>query len=177
MPKHPGERPRARHPRRAPVEIAAAGAADSPVIAALLAGILAPPWSREAVADYLRAPGSFALLARPRPRAAPAGFLLARVASDGCDLAAMGVAPAWRRRGIGARLLAAALAQAKRRGARQMFLEVAEANPAARALYRAQGFRAVGRRKGYYGGGADALVMRRPIRPAGGPKNARAGHE
>jgi ribosomal-protein-alanine N-acetyltransferase len=39
-------------------------------------------------------------------------------------------------------------------------LEVAEGNQAGRRLYGRAGFAVVGRRRGYYGGGEDALVMR-----------------
>jgi ribosomal-protein-alanine N-acetyltransferase len=46
-----------------------------------------------------------------------------------------------------------------------MFLEVAEANAAARALYAAAGFAEVGRRRRYYADGGDALVLRRGLSP------------
>ncbi len=147
----------------------AAGPEQAAVIAALLAAVLEPAWSQESVAQYLAAPGSISLLAYldaasgAPPR--PAGFLLARVGADSCDLAAMGVAPAARGRGLGAALLDAALKTAAAMGARRMFLEVAEGNLAAIALYESRGFRRVGRRAGYYPGArpADALVMAREI--------------
>jgi ribosomal-protein-alanine N-acetyltransferase len=47
-----------------------------------------------------------------------------------------------------------------------MFLEVAERNGAARALYAAAGFAAAGRRRRYYPDGADALVLRRSLTPS-----------
>jgi len=50
-------------------------------------------------------------------------------------------------------------------GVRAVFLEVAEDNGSARALYRRAGFRDVGRREGYYpaGKGAAALILRRDL--------------
>ena len=51
-------------------------------------------------------------------------------------------------------------------GAITMFLEVAEDNFPARALYVACGYRPVGRRRGYYAGGGDALVLRLPLQAA-----------
>ena len=49
-------------------------------------------------------------------------------------------------------------------GARTLFLEVGVDNPAARSLYEAQGFCAVGERRAYYqrsrGPAADGIVMR-----------------
>ena len=71
----------------------------------------------------------------------------------------MGVSPTRRRRGLGGTLLARVLARAA-----AVFLEVAEDNRAARALYRGAGLRLVGRRAGYYrrrgGPAATALVLR-----------------
>jgi len=52
------------------------------------------------------------------------------------------VTPAWRRRGIGARLLAAAVEQARQAGHPAISLDVMLANPA-RALYERAGFRRV----------------------------------
>mgnify|MGYP006158455271 CR=1 FL=1 len=65
--------------------------------------------------------------------------------------------------GIGRALVQDFLAQARRRGAETAFLEVAESNTAARALYARAGFTESGRRRGYYhlpdGTPEDALVM------------------
>jgi [ribosomal protein S18]-alanine N-acetyltransferase len=66
-----------------------------------------------------------------------------------------------RRRGLGALLMAGALAQAVAGGAAAMLLEVAADNDAARALYARLGFEEVGRRRRYYADGRDALVLKR----------------
>jgi ribosomal protein S18 acetylase RimI-like enzyme len=63
------------------------------------------------------------------------------VASDVPELG-IAVAPAWRRRGIGTRLLAAAVEQAGRAGHPAISLDVMLANPA-RVLYKRAGFREV----------------------------------
>ncbi|RYD18826.1 MAG: GNAT family N-acetyltransferase, partial [Lysobacteraceae bacterium] len=73
------------------------------------------------------------------------------------------VAPAARRAGIGRALMMQAMRTAGSGGASAMFLEVAEVNAPARALYAACGFSAVGRRVRYYAGGVDALVLRATI--------------
>jgi [ribosomal protein S18]-alanine N-acetyltransferase len=63
--------------------------------------------------------------------------------------------------GIGAALLSELLAEATRRGCREVFLEVRVDNPRAQSLYRRYGFTEVGLRRGYYQpSGTDALVMR-----------------
>jgi ribosomal-protein-alanine N-acetyltransferase len=62
--------------------------------------------------------------------------------------------------GLGSRLLDALLAEAARRGAPQIALEVAADNPVARRLYERRGFAVTGVRRGYYQpSGTDALVM------------------
>lgn len=100
------------------------------------------------------------------------GFGLYRVAADEAELLTLAVLPEARRAGCGGRLLAACEAGARHRGAARMFLEVSEANAAARGLYGAAGFADSGRRKGYYrradGSRADAIVMAKAI-PADRP--------
>lgn len=56
-------------------------------------------------------------------------------------LAYMAVEPAWRRRGVGAALMAAAEDEARRRGLPYMALMVTDENVAARALYDDCGYR------------------------------------
>lgn len=76
----------------------------------------------------------------------------------------LAVAPAWQRGGLGHRLLDALLAEATRRGARQVGLEVRADNAAAQRLYARHDFEVAGRRRGYYQpSGADALVMLREL--------------
>lgn len=77
------------------------------------------------------------------------------------DIQTVAVAEAARRRGIGRRLIVAQLAEARARGAREVFLEVRADNPAAHALYEGLGFADLARRARYYPGGVDAIVMRR----------------
>ncbi len=83
------------------------------------------------------------------------------IAGDQAEILTVGVVPAARRRGIGARLLDALLAAARSRGAAEAFLEVRVDNLAAIALYERNRFAEVGRRRGYYDHGrVDALVLR-----------------
>jgi ribosomal-protein-alanine N-acetyltransferase len=73
------------------------------------------------------------------------------------------VTGAARRRGLGRALLDAAIVEARARGARTMFLEVAAGNAAGRALYAGAGFVESGRRVRYYADGDDALLLSRPL--------------
>jgi [ribosomal protein S18]-alanine N-acetyltransferase len=64
------------------------------------------------------------------------------------------------RRGIGRTLLEALINEARRSGVHQILLEVAADNAAAQHLYAAEGFDAIGLRKGYYQpSNTDAVIM------------------
>jgi ribosomal-protein-alanine N-acetyltransferase len=91
------------------------------------------------------------------------GYLEARLAADELHVIALAVVPAWRRRGVGAGLVAHAVAAAEAAGARAAHLELRVSNAAAQALYRRLGFDAVGRRRRYYADGEDALLFTRAL--------------
>jgi [ribosomal protein S18]-alanine N-acetyltransferase len=63
-------------------------------------------------------------------------------------------------RGLGGRLLDDLLAQARLRDCSQVMLEVRADNAPAQAIYLARGFERISLRRGYYGPGLDAVVMR-----------------
>ncbi|MGE0767349.1 MAG: ribosomal protein S18-alanine N-acetyltransferase [Hyphomicrobiaceae bacterium] len=129
-------------------------------------------WDEAAVARMLSNPGSVALVASngipPEIRA----FILAQVAADEAEILSIAVDPQWQRKGVAARLVDGVKRGAARTGARALFLEVAEGNTAALALYRKAGFVETGRRKNYYaqpdGSRVDAIVMRFPLVVDGG---------
>ncbi|KAA6435279.1 ribosomal-protein-alanine N-acetyltransferase [Agrococcus sediminis] len=78
------------------------------------------------------------------------------------DVQTIAVAADARGRGIGRALLAELLAEAGRRGVRELFLEVRADNPVARGLYESVGFREIGVRPRYYQPeDVDAVVMKR----------------
>jgi [ribosomal protein S18]-alanine N-acetyltransferase len=93
------------------------------------------------------------------------GFVLSRRGADMAEMLTIAVAPALRRKGVGAALLTRHLATLAAEGAKSLALEVETDNRAALALYRRFGFHEVGERKAYYrkadGMRAAALVLRR----------------
>jgi [ribosomal protein S18]-alanine N-acetyltransferase len=91
------------------------------------------------------------------------GFILSRMAGGEAEILSVAVAPSWRGRGLARPMLDLHLRRLAGLGARAVFLEVGETNSAATQLYRKAGFNEVGRRKGYYSGGATALVLRRDL--------------
>ena len=160
-----------------PEGLRAAGAADAALLEALHAPSFADePWSAAAMATLLESTGVFGLIGGNDPETPePAeGFILCRIAADEAEVLTLAVLPAARRAGLGARLLGGAMAWAVACGVTAFFLEVAEDNAAALALYRGAGFEAVGRRPGYYrragGGTVAALVLScrldRPLTPS-----------
>ena len=82
-----------------------------------------------------------------------------------CDVQILDVAvdEAYRRRGIARKLLSHVSYDAQMLGCETASLEVEAANEAAIALYSELGFSRAGVRKGYYGPGADALVLTAPL--------------
>ncbi len=91
------------------------------------------------------------------------GFILSRRAAGEAEILSVAIAPAWRGRKLSRSLLDLHLRRLAGLGARSVFLEVGEHNAPACRLYRRAGFREVGRRQGYYEGGATALVLRRDL--------------
>jgi ribosomal-protein-alanine N-acetyltransferase len=118
-------------------------------------------WGVSAITLMLGLPGHFGLLAARQDQ--PLGFALGRAQADQAEILTIAVRPGARGQGVGRALVNALLAEAAKRGALELFLEVAEPNAAARALYAGAGAKEVGRRRRYYADGADALVLRLPL--------------
>lgn len=93
------------------------------------------------------------------------GFIVYRVTLDEAELITIGVHPDARRGGIAATMIELMARDLVARGVKQVFLEVAENNHPARALYERHGFATVGRRPKYYDG-IDAILMARELQDA-----------
>jgi len=79
-----------------------------------------------------------------------AGFIILSVAAGQAEILTITTAKAARRQGLGQTLLKGAEAALRNQSVFELFLEVAEDNAAAIALYRGAGFTPVGRRPAYY---------------------------
>ncbi len=112
-------------------------------------------WSAEAIAELVSGAGGFALLVEDE---APLGFILCRAMAGEAEILTLAVDPPARRRGLARALVEAAAGAARMAGAQTLFLEVADDNPGALALYDATGFARAGIRRGYYDRGPDGTV-------------------
>ena len=120
--------------------------------------VFGDPWPRRFFEEEMRAPESVACVVRHEGKLA--GYLMAWALPEELHLGNLAVAPEYQRRGVGAFLLRWLLEEAGRRRAKRVSLEVRTSNFAAQELYRAQGFREVMVRRGYYRDTSeDALVM------------------
>jgi ribosomal-protein-alanine N-acetyltransferase len=134
--------------------------ADLDIVEELERGLFgAAAWSRDVYETELAEPGR-RYVAAVDARGDLVGYAGIALAQD-AEIMTIGVVPAWRRRGVGARLLETLLEAARAGRSRRVFLEVRTSDDGARRLYERAGFRPVGVRRGYYQPeNADALVMR-----------------
>lgn len=121
-------------------------------------------WTAAQCAGLMPLPGVWLMLARDGD--VPIGFALARLVANEAELLLLAVRSAAQRRGVGRMLLDRFVADARRRGADRLHLEVREGNHAVK-LYEQSGFALVGRRCNYYCGPGgrcfDALTLARIV--------------
>ena len=120
-------------------------------------------WTAPQCASLLPMPGVWLTLARDG--GVPVGFSLSRLVTGEAELLLLAVRRSAQRSGVGGKLLAQFIAEARRRGAEKLHLEVRHGNYAVE-LYKRAGFNEVGRRFNYYRGASgqlyDALTLARP---------------
>ena len=120
-------------------------------------------WSRDSMRHELGLRDGYYLVAfpvgRPEQIDAYAG-LFAPHRAPSADVQTIAVAEHARRGGLGRVLMTQLIAEARSRGAEEVFLEVRADNESAQNLYHSLGFEQLAVRKGYYKGGVDAIVMR-----------------
>ncbi len=147
--------------------------ADCGALRDLQGGVDRNAWTESELARWLAAPGVEARVLRERAaHGPPIAFFVLHSPPDGVlgdvYLANLGVARAWRRRGVGTFALHRIEERARRRGSRRIVLHVEEGNLAAQCLYRSMGYRVVQiERAGYFD--QDAYRM---VRDLGGTEAA-----
>jgi ribosomal-protein-alanine N-acetyltransferase len=122
-------------------------------------------WGETEFAQMLAERGT--LIDRLRLGSRLIGFAASRIAADEAELLSIAIDTRQRGRGLSRALLQDHLGHLAARGVRTVFLEVESGNTPAERLYRAAGFRQIGKRPSYYrqpsGESKDALVLRRDL--------------
>jgi [ribosomal protein S18]-alanine N-acetyltransferase len=124
----------------------------------------AVPWSEESLRHDLEDHPEAFYLAACAPDGAVIGYAAFwRAAGEGM-VTNVAVAPAWRGKGVGRKLLASLMNQATRENLSSLTLEVRVSNGPAINLYESAGFIAIGIRRGYYEDNhEDAIIMLKEI--------------
>lgn len=141
---------------------------DLRAIMVLESGVFATDaWSSATMLDELGNANCYYLVAfrpeSPEEIEAYAGLRAPNGAHEG-DIQTIAVAEGSRRTGLGRTLILTLVAEARKRGAADVFLEVRADNPGAQSLYRSIGFEQIALRPNYYQpDGVDAIVMRLEI--------------
>lgn len=121
---------------------------DCAVVAGLEKEIFSMPWSEEGFRSAVLMPQNVFLVAEEAGEIC--GYLGMYASIDEGEITNVGVAPSFRNRGIGWKLVQAALGMAKQQDLAQVVLEVRVSNASAIHLYEKCGFVNVGIRKGFY---------------------------
>jgi [ribosomal protein S18]-alanine N-acetyltransferase len=146
---------------RAKPAIAEASGRDAAAIAAVHAASFQRGWSEDEFRRLLLERN--VICHRAQIGHSPVGFIPSRLVAGEAEILSVAIKPGWRGRGFSRPLLDLHLRRLAGLGTSAVFLEVDEKNAPAIRLYRKAGFYDVGRRTGYYGGGATALVLRRDL--------------
>jgi [ribosomal protein S18]-alanine N-acetyltransferase len=121
-------------------------------------------WSREMLAGELSQQPASRYYLVAEEAGSMSGYAGLLAAGEQADVLTIAVSASRWGHGIGSGLLAALISEARRRGCREMFLEVRSDNARAQRLYQWWGFAEIGIRRGYYQpSGTDAVVMRRDL--------------
>lgn len=132
-------------------------------------------YSRPELREYLQLPRADCILAELRPAKRPVqkagaavpsiiGFCLTAHTGARGHIITMDVLEAFRRLGIGSRLLATAEERLAEYGVKDVALEAAVSNQPAIAFWQKHGYRTNSILKGYYPGGRNALSMSKALR-------------
>lgn len=125
-----------------------AGPERAQEIAQLHGQLFQPPWDATEIVKMLEHPASTALVALLDRQVC--GFVMAQIAADEAEVLSIGVNGNHQRTGLAVALMEGLVRALQRAEVKRLFLEVAEDNAAAQALYTKLGFKEIGRRKNYY---------------------------
>lgn len=155
------------------MSVRTAVAGDAAALALLHGASFREGWTRDDFTTWLGRAQAICVVAEQGGEVV--AFGLALVSGNDAELLTIASAPALRGRGLGRAIMHGLQEAAAGRGLDRWILEVARNNLPALGLYKSEGFVEIGARKAYYPGETgriDALVMSRPVSPAGGQGRA-----
>jgi ribosomal-protein-alanine N-acetyltransferase len=121
------------------------------------------PWERKAFESELENPNARNIVVKEKKTDKTervVAYVCFRCVTDEIHIVNIAVLPEYRRRGIGAGLLQAVIAEARQQPCEEIVLEVRATNQSAILFYKKFGFKIVGRLPAYYSeSGEDALLM------------------
>ena len=129
-----------------------------PAVSKLENACFSTPWSEKSIREEMNNEWAFWLTAMEGESLL--GYIGIQFGLDGGDIMTIATEPELRGKGIGKKLVLAAVEQLQEKHLGYLTLEVRPSNSPAIALYESLGFREVGRRKKYYRDPVeDALLM------------------
>ena len=133
-------------------------------VAALERVCFTDPWSEHSIRAELDNPLSLWFVAVEDGEVC--GYVGSQTVLGESDMMNLAVAPAYRRQGLGRRLVEALCDALREKGSERLLLEVRRSNEAALALYASLGFTQIGVRPNYYYHPTeDALILRKELIP------------
>ena len=137
-------------------------AAHTAQIAELEKVCFSDPWSERSIASEISNPLSSWLIALDGDKVV--GYIGSQTVLDQADIMNVAVSPAYRRQGVGEKLVTMLTERLKNAGVLAVLLEVRVSNVPAIGLYEKLGFRQIGLRKNYYlNPKEDAMIMRKEL--------------
>lgn len=144
------------------MEIRRSTETDVPQLQLLESKCFADPWSSKALRDTLREERSYFLTAVENGQIC--GYLNSTYILDELDIHRVCVLPKYRRKGVGAAMMAGLMAFCRENGLTEVFLEVRKSNLQAQRLYERFGFTIVGERADFYQNPVEpGLIMRADV--------------
>ena len=149
------------------IEYRAAAQLDLPVLVSMERVLFADsPWSMGQFREEFKGvPKSRYFLVATNDEDQIVGYAAVLVIAPGveADVLTVAVLPDYTRQGIATQFMAELEKWSLSKGAPAMMLEVGTKNASAIALYEKLGYENISTRKGYYGPGLDAFVMRKEL--------------
>lgn len=132
---------------------------DLESVFAIESAVQKSPWAENAFDDFQKDEDVFFFVADDG-NAKPVAFIIAISGDDFLEILNFAVAPTSQKQGIGSRLFKHVLNEASKSCIKTVRLEVREGNIPAITIYKKNGLKIVGMRKGYYSdNGENALLM------------------